>query len=151
MWLSLAIVHRKVGPVSRIRWEWRGHAIVRPQARFIAPLVMRPAVSTMQHCAIYFTTTSARGSCTNRLLLSFAKTVRSCKLSWSSMHHPHLQAAHHPHPPMPMVQDVDVGNLTFPEQCPHQDLAGPRQQPPDVGISKAPQPSGKVATYQPPS
>ena len=109
-------MHRKVGPVSRILWEWRGHAIVRPPARFITSLVTRPAVSTAKHCAIYFTMTSARGSCTNRVLLSFVKSVRSCKLSW---HHPHLQAAHQPHPPMGSdSSDVDVDNLTFPEQCP---------------------------------
>jgi hypothetical protein len=81
LWLPQATLHGRVGPVSRILWEWRGYAIVRPQERFIAPLVTRPTVSTVKICVIYFTMTSARGSCANRVLLSFAKSVRSCKPS----------------------------------------------------------------------
>ena len=119
-------MHRKFGPVSRILWEWRGHAIVRPRARFITSLVTRPAVSTAKHCAIYFTMTSARGSCTNRVLLSFVKSVRSCKLSWSSRHHPHLQAAHQPHPPMPTVQTHQM-SMSITSHSPNSAPLGPRR------------------------
>jgi len=128
LWLPQATLHRRVDSVSRILWQWRGHVIVSPQARYSTSLVTRPPVSTSKPCAIYFTTTSARGSCTNHVLLSFAKSVRSYKLSWSSMHGPHLRPAHQLLPPMPMVQTHQMMMITSPSH---------RAPPGPPGISPA--------------
>jgi len=103
--------------ISRIFWERRGHVIVRQQLRSFSPLVTLPAASTSKRCAICFTTTSVRGSCMNLVLLSFAKSVRFCRRSWSSMHHPHLQPVHQPHPPTPAIQMMTTMISLFPNMA----------------------------------
>ena len=79
-----------------------------------SPLVTLSAASTSKRCAICFTTTSARGSCMNRVSLSFAKSIRFCRLSWSSMHHLHLQPVHRAHPPTLMIQIRQMMRITSP-------------------------------------
>jgi len=89
-----------------------------------SPLVTLSAASTSKRCAICFTTTSARGSCMNLVLLSSAKSVRFCRPSWSSMHHPHLQPVHRPHPPTLMNQ-IRQMMMTITSPFPNRAQPGP--------------------------